>query len=55
MFISLSSTTSIFAEAKAEMGAGNKVQITENAGKWYYIELGETGGWCKAENIIIIK
>ncbi len=43
------------AEAKAEMGAGNKVQITEDAGKWYYIELGETGGWCKAENIIIIK
>lgn len=43
------------AEAKAEMGAGNKVHITEKAGKWYYIELGETGGWCKAENIILIK
>jgi len=43
------------AEAKAEMGAGNKVRITEKAGKWYYIELGESGGWCRAENVIIIK
>lgn len=43
------------AEAKAEMGAGNKVFISEKAGKWYYIELGETGGWCRAENVIIIK
>lgn len=43
------------AEAKSEMGAGNKVLITENTGKWLYIELGESGGWCKAENIIIIR
>lgn len=43
------------AEAKAEMGAGNKVYITEKTGKWCYVELGETGGWCRAENIIIIK
>lgn len=43
------------AEAKAEMGAGNKVRITEKTEKWLYIELGETGGWCRAENVIIIK
>ncbi len=43
------------AEAKAEMGKGNKVRITEKAGNWYYIELGETGGWCYADNLIIIK
>lgn len=43
------------AEAVSEIGAGNKVKITEQAGKWCYIEFGETGGWCLKDNVIIIK
>lgn len=43
------------AEAVSEIGAGNKVLITEQAGKWCYIEFGETGGWCLKDNVIIIK
>ena len=43
------------AEAVSEIGAGNKVLITEQAGKWCYIEFGETGGWGLKENVIIIK
>lgn len=43
------------AEAFSEIGTGNKVQITETTDSWLYIQLGEAGGWCKKENIIIIK
>lgn len=43
------------AEASSEIGAGNKVHITEITDEWMYIQLGETGGWCNKENIIIIK
>lgn len=43
------------AEAISEIGAGNKVHITEKAGKWIYIDFGETGGWCLKDTVIIIK
>lgn len=43
------------AESYSEISAGNRVRITEKAGKWYYIELGETGGWCNADKVIVIK
>ena len=43
------------AAASSEIGRGNTVRILETTGSWLYIELGETGGWCKAENILIIK
>ncbi len=43
------------AAASSEIGAGNTVRILETAGSWLYIELGESGGWCSADNICIIK
>lgn len=43
------------AESYSEISAGNRVHITEKAGKWYYIELGETGGWCLQENVLVIE
>lgn len=43
------------AAATSEISAGNLVKISESAGGWVYIELGETGGWCTTENICIIK
>jgi len=43
------------SEAVSEIGAGNRVHITEQAGKWVYIEFGETGGWGLKDNIIFIK
>lgn len=43
------------AAASSEIEAGNKVRILETAGKWVYIELGETGGWCDADFIYIIR
>ena len=43
------------AEASSEIRSGICVRILEKAGKWYYVEVGESGGWCSAENIFIIK
>ena len=43
------------AESVSEVISGTRVRILERTGKWYYIELGETGGWCTADNIFIIK
>ena len=43
------------AAASSEIGAGNTVRILENTGNWLYVELGQSGGWCKAEKILIIK
>ena len=43
------------AESFSELPAGNRVHIIEQAGKWYYVELGETGGWCLATDVIVIK
>lgn len=51
----ISSVPEASAEALSEISAGNRVEITEKAGKWYYIELGQTGGWCLQDNIILIK
>ncbi|MBP5519926.1 MAG: hypothetical protein J6X84_05045 [Treponema sp.] len=43
------------AEAFSEIETGSRVRILEKTEKWYYVELGETGGWCSSENIYIIK
>lgn len=43
------------AEAVSDIGAGSRVRILENTDKWLYVELGESGGWCKKENIFEIK
>lgn len=43
------------AESFSEITAGNRVHIIEKAGQWYYIELGETGGWCQTDKLIIIR
>lgn len=51
----ISSVPEVSAEAISEISAGNLVEITEKAGKWYYIELGQAGGWCLQDNIILIK
>lgn len=43
------------AESVSEVGSGNRVRILEQTGKWYYIEVGETGGWCTSDNIFMIR
>ena len=43
------------AESVSEVSAGSRVRILEHTGKWYYIEVGETGGWCNTGDICIIK
>lgn len=43
------------AESYSEIAAGQRVHVTEKAGKWYYIELGETGGWCESTAVILIR
>ena len=43
------------AEKKTTISAGNRVQIVEKTGGWYYIQIGEIGGWCKEDNLILIK
>lgn len=43
------------AESFSEIPAGNRVHVIEKTGKWYYVQLGETGGWCLADNVIIIE
>lgn len=51
----VSSIPEATAESFSEISAGNRVRITEKAGKWYYVELGETGGWCQSDKVLIIK
>ena len=51
----ISSVPEASAEAVSEISAGNLVEIHEKAGKWYYIELGQTGGWCLQDDIILVK
>lgn len=53
--ISIHSVPEEKSEAVSEIGAGNRVHITEKAGKWVYIEFGETGGWGLKDNVILIK
>lgn len=43
------------ASSNQLISAGTRVKITEHADEWYYVEVGSTGGWCKSENLIIIK
>lgn len=43
------------AEASLELGAGNKIRIIEQTENWFYVELGESGGWCLKDNILVIK
>ena len=43
------------AKAESSIGAGNRVLITEDAGQWIYIQLGETGGWCRRDQVIFIN
>ena len=43
------------AESVSEVTGGTCVRILERTEKWYYIEVGESGGWCAADNIFLIK
>ncbi|WP_022931632.1 SH3 domain-containing protein [Treponema bryantii] len=43
------------AESISEISAGSRVRILESTGKWYYIEVGETGGWCNTDDICVIR
>ena len=43
------------AESVSEIDSGIRVRILERTGKWYYIEVGESGGWCSTEDIFLIK
>ena len=43
------------AESISEVSAGSRVRILESTGKWYYIEVGETGGWCNTDDICVIR
>lgn len=42
-------------DASSEVTAGNKVLIKEETENWYYIELGDSCGWCSKNDIILIK
>ena len=43
------------AEASSEIAGGIRVRILEKTGKWYYVEVGESGGWCSSEDICLIR
>lgn len=43
------------SEARSELSAGSYVEIKESSGDWFYVLLGESGGWCNKENVIQIK
>ena len=43
------------SEAKTELKPGSYIEIKEFSGEWIYVLLGESGGWCKKEDIIQIK
>ena len=43
------------AESVSEVVSGSRVRILEHTGKWYYIEVGESGGWCESSDVFIIK
>ena len=43
------------AESVSEIESGIRVRILERTEKWYYIEVGESGGWCNADDIFIIR
>ena len=43
------------AESVSDIDSGIRVRILERTGKWYYIEVGESGGWCSTDDIFLIK
>ena len=43
------------AISTAEISAGNRVRILEKTDNWYYVELGQTGGWCSIDDICLIR
>ncbi len=43
------------ADSVSELASGSRVRIFERTGQWYYIEMGESGGWCRADQIYIIR
>jgi hypothetical protein len=43
------------AQTKSQLPAGNRVQIRDEAADWYYVELGESVGWCRKNEVLIIK
>ena len=43
------------AESVSEIQSGSRVRILERTEKWYYIEVGESGGWCNTDDICIIR
>jgi len=38
--------------SSGEISAGNRVQILEKAGNWYFVEMGSINGWTKSDNIL---
>lgn len=57
--ISLGTSVKSIPDEKASSSqmlvAGTRVQVTEFADEWSYVELGNICGWCKSDNLIIIK
>ncbi|MCR5253804.1 MAG: hypothetical protein K6C98_08840 [Treponema sp.] len=43
------------AKVESKIGEGLRVQIVEEAGSWIYIQMGESGGWCKKTDVIYIN
>ncbi|MCR4741752.1 MAG: hypothetical protein K5866_02615 [Treponema sp.] len=43
------------ANSASEISAGNRVIIKEETDNWYYVELGTISGWCKKDNLILIR
>ncbi len=43
------------AESVSEVSGGTRVRILERTGKWYYVEVGETGGWCESDYVFVIR
>ncbi len=43
------------ADSVSELASGSRVRILESTGQWYYIEMGQSSGWCMADRIFIIR
>jgi len=43
------------ANSNSEIASGNRVTILEQTDSWYFIELGTISGWCKKDQLIMIK
>lgn len=42
-------------ESKTELQSGSYVNVQEESGHWYFVLLGENGGWCSKDDVILIK